>query len=100
MTLSPRVLLAGSEHRGPDSRGALGYQCVCAHSWSCRWVQDLPSQHTGACEKGEDIGDMSRIAKSTMVNNAFIFPATFLSNTVRSHLTFAQCVCFNQQNLL
>lgn len=42
--------------------------------------------------EGEDTGDMSRIAKSIMVNNAFIPPATFLSNALRSHLTFVHCL--------
>lgn len=70
MTLSPRVVSAGSEHWGPV---VLKGTCVCVHiAGVVLELRTCPlSRH--AWEKGED---MSRIAKRIMVKNAFI-PATF-----------------------
>lgn len=65
---------------------------MCAHTWSCTWVEDLPSQQTDACEEGEDIHlGTSGMAKSIMVNNAFI-PAT--SSLKYCEITYCFCtVC-------
>lgn len=97
----PKLFWLGQNIEGLTPVVLRGTSGVCAHSWSCMRVEDLPSQQTDACEKGEDIH--LRTYPGSLKASWWImllFLPLFLSNTVRSHITFAQCVCFCEQHLL